>query len=320
MKTESQNAKKLHINRKFNYDRVKEYHQKYINQETGLIFDHISENRNCPVCNLSNSRTIFNKSGGTYVCCENCNMVYLNPILNEAELKNYYIHLNTGQGEIVENESSFYREIYEFGLQKIEEVSNGNLILDIGCSTGFFLDIAKKDQWITYGIELGVLEAQRAIEKGHHIFSSLITDLNTELVFDAITMWDVFEHIPNGDNTLQAIRNFLAPNGILFLQIPNSGSLAARILQEKCNMFDGIEHVNLYNPETIQVMAKKNGFEIIKIGTVISELSVLKNYLSYDNPYFGSQAGTDFLGLLSPEIIHKELLGYKMQVLLKKVQ
>ena len=70
-------------------------------------------------------------------------------------------------------------------------------------------------------------------------------------------MWDVFEHIKNPHSVLQTIRKKLNKSGLFFIQIPNVKALAPRILQEKCNMFDGMEHVNLYDPNTINLCAKK---------------------------------------------------------------
>jgi 2-polyprenyl-3-methyl-5-hydroxy-6-metoxy-1,4-benzoquinol methylase len=319
MKTESDFAISQHHNRKKSYDKIKDYHKQYIDEKTGLVFENKTIKRKCPVCTADNFRTLFHKSGGTYVKCNECTMVYLNRILNPEELTNYYIHLDTGQGDNVEREADFYREIYGLGLQKISKFGNMGNLLDIGCSTGFFLDMVKHDGWNTFGIELGEEEGQRAIDKGHTIYRQLINKLNTDEKYDAITMWDVFEHIPDGKSTLNAISSFLNPNGVLFMQIPNSGSIATRIMQDESHMFDGIEHVNLYNPETIKLIVQNNGFEILSLETVISELAVLKNYLNYEDPYFGKEKGADFLGLLDGNEVNRNLLGYKIQILLRKI-
>lgn len=310
MKTESKNAKKLHQGRKFAYKKLQSYHKKLINSKTGKFSKKFTKKRSCPVCHKSNYYKIFDKSGGTYVKCNNCSMVFTNPVFKESALKIYYKNLNTGQATITKREKDFYREIYTKGLQAIEKVKKTGRILDIGCSSGFFLDIAKEKGWQTYGIEPCKKEMQMC--KDHNILNSL----DTKIKFDVITMWDVFEHIPNSNKQLKLLGHILAKGGIIFMQIPNSDSLAARIIQDKCNMFDGIEHANLYNPKTIKKIAENNGFQIIHLTTVISEIAVLNNYLSYEDPYFGTP---NFNLPINENLIHKNLLGYKMQIIIKSI-
>lgn len=235
-------------------------------------------------------------------------MIFTNPVFKESALETYYKNLNNGQATITKNEKDFYREIYTIGLRAIKKLPGK--ILDIGCSSGFFLDIAKEKGWNTYGIEPCEEEAKMC--KGHILLNSLE---NLKSKFDVITMWDVFEHIPDGNKQLKLLRDILAEDGIIFMQIPNSNSLAVRTMKDKCNMFDGIEHTNLYNPKTIKKIAENNGFQIIHLITVISEIAVLNNYLSYEDPYFGTP---DFNLPINENLIHKNLLGYKMQVVMKR--
>jgi hypothetical protein len=82
-------------------------------------------------------------------------------------------------------------------------------------------------------------------------------------------------------------------------------------------MFDGLEHVNLYGVNTIKILAEKCGLEVLSLKTVISEIGVLNNYLNYEHPYFGSTTNKKFiLNLIDEETLHKNLMGYKLQVIL----
>ena len=178
------------------------------------------------------------KGASSYYKCNECTMVYLNPILNEKATIEYYTNLNTGQGDTVSSESNFYTEIYTMGLNSINKYATSkNTILDIGCSTGYFLDICKNNNWETAGIELGISEGDIAKNKGHIIYTDLITDLDPNLTFDAITMWDVLEHIPDGLSQLNEIHKHLNKGGILFFQIPNSDALAGSDIKAPLPVF-----------------------------------------------------------------------------------
>jgi SAM-dependent methyltransferase len=309
--------KELHEHRKQMYDSADAYRRSFINSETGLLDDKYLESRYCPVCGSEKHRVIFLKNGGQYVVCENCSMVFLNPVFKDEFLESYYINNNANQAGAHVDESTFYRSIYSSGIDQIATAKNCSTILDIGCSSGLFLDIAKERGFETFGIELNKLEFNIAVNKGHKVWNEPVDRVEFPFPFDVITLWDVFEHIKDGQAYLRFLRSHLVEDGLIFMQIPSSQSLAARILHERCNMFDGLEHVNLYNEKTIRHLVDQVGYDVVGLKSVIDELGPVNNYLHYEDPYFGSFKGDPSISFLSPEVIHQELLGYKFQITLK---
>jgi 2-polyprenyl-3-methyl-5-hydroxy-6-metoxy-1,4-benzoquinol methylase len=313
-------ANRMHQGRRFMYQAVEKHHKNYYEKNQLVYKKKFLEKRNCPLCYFNKYLHIFNKRGGSYVKCNNCSMIYLNPVFKDKELIKYYINMTNIQSRVVKNESSFYKLIYSKGLNSVNKFRNkGKILMDIGCSSGFFLDIASKYGWKTYGIEFNRKEKKIA-DKKHIIFSQDIDTLPINLKFDVVTMWDVIEHIKDGNKFLKKIKKKLNKGGLLFIQTPNISSLAARVMHEKCNVFDGIEHVNLYSFQTMKILAKKNGFEILNSESVISEIPIISNYLNYTDPYFGENDYKDtILGLINEKKLHQNKLGYKMQVILKKL-
>lgn len=315
MKQESQDARRLHLGRKFSYERLTRYRARFIDPATGRFYPHLLRSRACPVCDGTDHVEVFVKDGGTTVKCLACTMVFLNPCFTEEALAHYYRDLDSGQAEIVAREGDFYREIYGLGLASIERHASPGTLLDIGCSSGAFLDLARERGWRTLGIEPGLHEAELARARGHEVTNARLDELDAGAQFDVVSLWDVFEHIPDGRRYWQAIDRHLSPRGVVLLQIPNSDALAARMLREHCHMHDGLEHVNLYNPSTIRRFAESVGYRVLELASVISEISVINNYLHYEDPYFGSSSfGPDLLGLIDEQAIHEKLLGYKLQV------
>lgn len=312
-----QTVKALHEQRSKLWDASIANHTKYIDSTSGLFDRKWTEFRPCPVCGNDNFVKIFEKEGGEYVKCLHCAMVYINPVFTDDAITDYYLTNHSVQSEIVENSDSFYIDLYNQGLDSIEKISSKGNILDIGCSSGVFLDVAKKRTWNTHGVELNKKEFEFAKNKGHSVHNALLETIDFKEHFNAITMWDVFEHIKDGEFYLKTMAKLLKKDGVIFLQIPSADSLAAKILQEKCNMFDGLEHVNIYGVKTITHLAEKCNLKVLNLKTVISEIGVLNNYLSYEHPYFGNTKNKAYIpDLIDEKTLHEKLLGYKLQVVL----
>ena len=313
-------AKKLHVKRQKQLDAAYHYHENF-HDKNGNIASKYLELRNCPICNKNDFSFLFLKNGGNYVQCKNCELVYLNPCFTDKHLEIFYKNMHNMQAKIVKDESLFYRKIYSYGIKNINKFvkpKNKKRILDLGCSSGLFLDIAKEKRWETFGLELNEKEIEIS-KQNHNVKNINLYQAQKEfnVKFDVITMWDVIEHVKDPHELLKTIKKCLRPGGLFFFQTPNVNSLAARVLKEKCNVFDGIEHVNLFNEKNIYNIAKKNKFKVLLVDSVISEIPVISNYLNYDDPYFGASKEKEIFGIINDKILHKNYLGYKIQVVFK---
>ena len=319
--SDGQSTRELHLKRKAMWDASMSNHRHYLNEETGVFSDKFTEKRSCPACFANEERKLFWKSGGCYVACNKCSMIYLNPVFKDEILEVHYTNNHELQGEAVANDLEFYSKLYSKGLNLISKsFPNPGEILDVGCSTGVFLDIAKNNGWKTFGLELNKKEAEIAASKNHIIKEEIIDSVIFDTKFSAITLWDVFEHIKNGLLFLTEAKKLLRDGGIIFIQSPSRDALAAKIMQSACNMFDGLEHVNLYGLESLTTLAKSAGYKIESYETVISEIGVINNYLGYFDPYLGpSKNKSTIADLISESQIHEQKLGYKFQACLKLV-
>lgn len=307
--------KETHLNRLKMWDASMANHVRYMDS-VGQVFDaKFTELRNCPICGSADADFLLYKAGGHYVKCLGCSLVFTNPVFKDDDLKTYYESNHNIQSVVVEEDSAFYNTLYNTGLDVIKQHTTGLRVLDIGCSSGQFLRCASNRGYDVAGIEINEIEAEQARSSCFNV----VNDVN-ELYgnFDAITMWDVLEHIKDGKTFIKSVLNRLNDGGVIFIQTPNVYSLAARIMQGKCNMFDGLEHVNLYGEQSISSLAKLVGMEIKHISTVIAEIPVINNYLDYEDPYTGGFANDKLvLGMNKNEILERKL-GYKLQVLLKR--
>ena len=98
-------------------------------------------------------------------------------------------------------------------------------VLDIGCGGGLFLSLLKREGARTTGIELSDSRAYYASTK--HNLEIYKTPIESDFWqreykdhFDAVTLWDVIEHVNFPLLTLQSATNVLKKGGLLLIDTP----------------------------------------------------------------------------------------------------
>ena len=125
--------------------------------------------------------------------------------------------------------------------------------------------------------------------------------------------------MPHPRAILRSIYKILKKRGVLLVVVPNLESLAAKILQEKCKMFSGTAHINMFNNITLTDLLESEKFNIVHRTTIISEISVMNNYLNYEHPYLGDVNHLhSIFSVVNEEYIRKNLLGYKLKSIAQK--
>ncbi|MTJ93816.1 MAG: class I SAM-dependent methyltransferase [Desulfovibrio sp.] len=119
--------------------------------------------------------------------------------------------------------------LIELLLQQVPEKSK---ILDIGCGFGTFVLAARAHSYDAFGIEPAAFEVEIARKRlgrlcptapAEAVFRIASADeINDDVpTFDAITLWNVVEHIPDTSKLFQKCHSLLKPGGKLFIICPN---------------------------------------------------------------------------------------------------
>ena len=102
-------------------------------------------------CILCGSRELENLTGyevHDLVVCNNCSLKFIRKIPSIQQLKNYY---STYVYEKLDLMNPINRIRYEALLDEFEPYRKNNSILDIGCGTGQFLEVAAERGWEVTG-------------------------------------------------------------------------------------------------------------------------------------------------------------------------
>ena len=187
-----------------------------------------------------------------------------NPRDDETSLAQVYQELKDETYEAEEANRADTAEAYLLWINR--HLSPGRL-LDVGCSTGFFLSRAASSGWLVSGIEPSAWSAAKAHQRvpQANLFNGRLEAYHSPTnSFDLVTFWDVLEHVPSPTGAFQTIHPWLAEGGYLALNLPDSSSLMARTMGNAWVLYLR-EHLWYFSPQTITQLLHKVGFEVIQI-------------------------------------------------------
>lgn len=136
-----------------------------------------------------------------------------------------------------------------------------NKVLDIGCSNGIFLDLYNNSE--TWGVEPSTT-ASSLRSTAHRVINTYFEKAKLpENYFDLVIMNHTLEHVKDADEILRKIYKILKKEGILFIDVPNAGSLSAKILGKKWPYRLPNEHTYQFTKKSLSKLIKDSGFKIL---------------------------------------------------------
>jgi SAM-dependent methyltransferase len=137
-------------------------------------------------------------------------------------------------------------------------------LLDFGCAAGYFLQIAQHDGWHIAGVELSRAMAEQASQMLDVPIATTLDDLPPGQ-FDAITLWEVIEHMPDPLAVLRQLCARLRPGGVLMLSTPNTGHWQAVRAPELWRSYRPPSHLIYFTAATLEETLRTAGFERIAV-------------------------------------------------------
>jgi 2-polyprenyl-3-methyl-5-hydroxy-6-metoxy-1,4-benzoquinol methylase len=218
---------------------------------------------------------------GQIVRCRSCGLIYTNPRPLPGTIIDSYAR---AADEDYAMESAGRSMNAHMCLHTVKKFVSAGRLLEVGCSTGYFLNAARLD-FETHGVEPSRWAVAYARDK-------LRLDVKEGTLdtaewprdhFDAAVMIDVIEHFTDPRAALDKVWTLLKPSGILYVVTPDIESLSARILRGK---WWGLRpaHIYYFSRRTLPAMLEKAGYEVVfqksygRIFTYTYWLSRLRNY------------------------------------------
>jgi SAM-dependent methyltransferase len=243
----------------------------------------------CPLCGSEEHARLFEKQGFTFVRCVECDLVFVNPQLEEAAVLDEYRTAASNElwFEVLTSERQQVLDREKFA--EVLDVLDPYLgrLLDVGCSIGLFLHLATKRGWNGVGLE----PAPRAREHARDVYGLDVrpeplgqADLPRES-FDAVALLSVLEHATDPLTLLRDCARVLRPGGAIYTIVPNVDSLACRVLGAQARTFDGRNHLVYFSPPTLTQALGRAGFEVLHTTTRVGSLGPVLAHAASREPY-----------------------------------
>lgn len=229
----------------------------------------------CEICRVASGELIFVKNGFRLVRCTRCGLVFVENRPSEQQLAQFY-NKDSYHVELTDDlapVSQWHKRTAVRQFEFLQRYKQSGRVLDVGCSVGFFLRVAKEHGWETYGVDRNVRSIQYAKDKyGLNVSSSAFEDAGfPPKFFDVVTLWDVIEHLATPISTLRQIAGLLKDDGILVFETPNIDGLFPQLSYRVAKWMDYWPHPTppghlfQFSKKTIRRLLNEAGYSPLAI-------------------------------------------------------
>jgi SAM-dependent methyltransferase len=207
-----------------------------------------------------------------FVRCKCCALVYQNPRVPADRIAAWY-----------DDEYIAHRKRSEFGLltplyrwamgrhdrrklalvRRYTRLHAGSRVLDLGCGAGTFLAaIQHATGTHATGVDfkdLSHLPWMRTLE----FRCGRPRDQRFAQPFDLITLWHFLEHDYEPLHTLGLARDWLAPRGLMLIEVPRLDSASFRLYGDRWPGLQAPQHTMLFTRATLHAMVERAGLEVV---------------------------------------------------------
>jgi len=188
------------------------------------------------------------------------------------------------------------------------------LLLDLGCGSGWYLELMRALGWTVRGVERDPIAAQIARARGLDVVESPIEDAPLpDDTFDVVTLSHVIEHVIDPMRVLAIARRFLKRGGAMIIITPNAESWGHRKFGRAWFHLDPPRHLHLFSPTNLAECVERAGLHVSK------SISTGRGHLVYDGSVSVRATGRFRVGDLTTKATTRDRLFRLFENMLVRV-
>ncbi len=222
----------------------------------------------CPICKVSASFYCYLKPA-SYFRCPACDTIFQNPLPTIEQMVGYADQeYSEGLYKSYVQARGIKHLTFKKRLQKIAARARGKKVLDVGCSCGYFLDVALEQDYDAYGVEFSAVAISAAATETRARITqddvNKIASLQASS-FDIVTAFDVIEHTIDPIQFLQDLKKLLKPGGLLVITTPDTGHFLRPLLGKRWPMLQPFQHTVLFSRRSLAMALAKTGYGQVEL-------------------------------------------------------
>lgn len=262
-----------------------------------LSFEELKEN----FCGFKKKSCFF-----SYFRCSHCKVLYCPIYFSSEQLRALYSHMSDNSaGEIssalLKTQNSYIQKLSKFITIEGDWLEIGG---DVGLMAKQLLEHSNVQSLDVIEPNLDIHDRLNKVIKTRGIIATSWSEIESKKKFNGIVAVHVLDHLLDLDTEIKKIIRVLKPHSAVFFITHNENSILQNLLKRKWPPYC-LQHPQLFNPDSLNYLLRKNGFDHIKV-------SRTSNFLSFKHII---EVATSVLGIghflvsLAPHFVFRVKLG-----------
>jgi 2-polyprenyl-3-methyl-5-hydroxy-6-metoxy-1,4-benzoquinol methylase len=233
----------------------------------GQIMRH--EFQQCPICKNAAAAYCI-KGSSVYFSCSQCGSLFQYPPPSVNDMASYVNQEYSSGGTYSDyfHAKDLKYATFRRRIKQMHEHIQGNRLIDIGCSCGYFIDVALEAGYDVYGVEFSSAAIAAASDKSRgRIIQCDINRLDTHGMteFEIVTAFDVIEHTFNPLSFLKSLRAIMKSGATVVITTPDTKHFLRYLMQSRWPMLQSMQHTFLFSENSLRLALQQTGFSQIHI-------------------------------------------------------
>jgi SAM-dependent methyltransferase len=210
-----------------------------------------------------------------YVRCRSCGQAFHRHVLAPAWMQRLYSEWETQAAmesfadqhisaqERLQRGTHFYT--HALRLQHMTASRSGRVrLLDYGCGHGEFVAAARAIGIGAVGIDFAPDRARHGAVAMYPSLDALQAAGADQPPFDAVTLFEVLEHLADPRGTLESLAPLMRPGAVLVLETPDTTGITDLRTYSDYLAIAPLGHINGFTPATLRQIAERAGFRAVR--------------------------------------------------------